>query len=138
MRQHWQKLIWFRLLSPITQVLCTLSSDIVILKVKGEPGDFIAVYESLKKNKKQNTALLTSIQNIIDSLKNDQMVGNHIKRNQIPKYYIKKHDVQVLYRVELPKFWRLAYTIITINHVKQALILDLLDHKSYDKRWGYK
>ncbi len=108
------------------------------MEVRGEPGDFVAVYESLKKNKKQNSALLTSIQNVIDSLKNDKIIGNHIKRNQIPKYYIKRYNVQVLYRVELAKFWRLTYTIIPINQVKQALILDLLDHKSYNKRWGYK
>jgi hypothetical protein len=47
---------------------------------------------------------------IIANLKQDDMVGEHVKRDHIPKYYLKKHNMP-FFRVALPKRWCLTYSI---------------------------
>jgi len=45
-----------------------------------------------------------------------------------------------LFRVELPKFWRMLYTLTNGNSEIEiiAFILDVIDHKEYGKKFGYK
>jgi len=108
------------------------------LEVRGDPDDFNPIFEALRKKEEQNKALVNAIQNVINNLKNDQTIGDHVRRNQIPRYYIQKHDVQTLFRVELPRYWRLTYAILSLeNHKKCAVILEVFDHDAYNKRFGY-
>ena len=52
---------------------------------------------------------------------------------------MKKHNVQVLYHVEMPHYWRLIYTIMTFkDNTKRAILLELFDHHAYNKRFGIK
>lgn len=103
------------------------------LEVKGDPDDFMPVYDALKKD----DALYKVVRNIINDLKNDKIVGIRLKREQIPKYYIKRHNVNAVFKVDLPGYWRLIYGITAIHGEKKALLMELFDHKRYDKRFGY-
>lgn len=104
------------------------------MDVRGDKRDFTSVYESLPDGSIKNI-----VKEVIESLKADSIVGEHIKRKQIPKYYIKRHNVQILYRVALPNGWRLIYTLTTFNEGKKpkVLLLELMDHDQYNKRFGY-
>ena len=66
------------------------------------------------------------------------MPGIHLKLSKVPKYYKNQHDLNTYYKVVLPKNWRLIYGILSINGQKKALLLELFDHKKYDKRFGFK
>jgi len=104
------------------------------LEVAGDPNDFIPVYNSLNTK----SATYKKIQEIISELKNDHSVGLRIKVNQIPRYYIRRHDINALFKIDLPEAWRLIYGIITIHEERKAILLELFDHGSYEKRFGYK
>tara|TARA_Y100000034_G_scaffold1610_1_gene2034 strand:+ start:947 stop:1321 length:375 start_codon:yes stop_codon:yes gene_type:complete len=85
-----------------------------------------------------NQTLLRSINKIKDLLKKNPFAGNQIPKKQIPKKYIDKYDADNIWRIELANRWRLIYTI-TGNKIEIInFILDILDHKKYDKIFGYK
>ena len=65
------------------------------------------------------------------------MLGIRIKQKQIPRYYVKKHDVNAVYKVDLPNHFRLIYGILVIHGERKALLMELFDHGEYNKRFGY-
>ena len=60
--------------------------------------------------------------------------------DKIPNSYIEKYGVKNLFRVELPNYWRLIYTLTEGETQIEivAFVLDIFDHKDYNKRFGYK
>ena len=56
----------------------------------------------------------------------------------IPKEYIKDYDFNNLWKVNLSRAWRMIYTIRGSAIEIIALILDLMDHKDYEKKFKYK
>ncbi|MEK6928097.1 MAG: hypothetical protein AABX11_06720 [Nanoarchaeota archaeon] len=49
-----------------------------------------------------------------------------------------KHKVANLWRVELSQFWRMIYTIKGDELEVICFVLELVDHPSYDKLFGYR
>jgi hypothetical protein len=66
--------------------------------------------------------------------------GNPMARNLIPKEYVRKYGVTNLFRVELPNFWRMLYTLTNNGSEIEiiAFVLDIVDHKTYNKKLGYR
>lgn len=82
--------------------------------------------------------LLKSIERTKELLKANPFYGNPLSKKLIPKELITKYEVANLWRVELPNRWRLIYTI-TGDEIKIiCFILDYMDHKKYNKLFGYK
>lgn len=79
----------------------------------------------------------------IDSIKqqlerSDRPLGIHHTNTNIPKYYKTRYELQVLYHFEMPEDHRLMYTIRkSPSGGKEALLLELITHKEYNKRFGY-
>ena len=82
--------------------------------------------------------LLRSIKQKIDFLKSNPFYGNNIPKALIPKEYIAKYNVKNLWRVELTNYWRMLYTIKGDQVEIVCFVLDVIDHKDYDKKFGYK
>jgi len=66
--------------------------------------------------------------------------GDPVAKNKIPKEYIQKYGVTNLFRVELPGFWRMLYTLTDDESEIEiiAFVLDIIDHKKYNKKFRYK
>lgn len=95
----------------------------------------------LEKSQKSKIArsIINAINQKIGWIKYDKHYGNPIAKNLIPKEYIDKYRVENLFRVELPGFWRMLYAIKNDEDGQQyAFIIDILDHPSYDKKFGHK
>lgn len=89
------------------------------------------------KEGKENTEeiqLLRSIKQKIYFIKANPFYGDNIPKKQIPKSY----NVQNLWRVELTNYWRMLYTIKGDQIEIICFILDILDHKEYNKKFGYR
>ena len=56
---------------------------------------------------------------------------------QIPNKF-KKLGIQNLYRVELSNYWRMLYTIEGTTIEIFLFVLNIVDHKDYNKLFGYK
>jgi len=83
-------------------------------------------------------SLLKSINRIIGLLKKNPFAGNQIPKRQIPEKYINKYDADNVWRIELANRWRLIYTITGDRIEIINFIIDIFDHKKYDKVFGYK
>lgn len=99
------------------------------------------VYKYLKKqNSKKERTILNAINQKVEFIKEDIHYGNPIAKNLIPQEYKLKYGITNLFRVELPNFWRMLYTLVSGETKIEIVIfiLDIMDHKEYNKKFGYK
>ena len=85
-----------------------------------------------------NFQLLKAIDRTLDILKIDPDYGINIPKNLIPKKYISDYGINNLRKVNLPSYWRLCYTIKTDSFEIVSILLEFMNHKDYNKRFGYK
>ena len=98
------------------------------------------VGDEIKKGitKSDHQTLLNSIKQKIELLRNKPEYGIHIPKDRIPKIYIRDYDVNNLWKVNLSGAWRMIYTIRGSEIEIISLILDIMDHKDYNKKFGYR
>ena len=91
-------------------------------------------------NSKNEAIILKAIKKKVELIKDNFQYGDQIKKKLIPKEYIIKYGINNLFRVELPNYWRMLYTLKNGESEVEiiAFVLDLIDHKNYDKKFGYK
>jgi hypothetical protein len=82
--------------------------------------------------------LLNSIKQKIEILKANPEYGTHVEKDRIPREYVKIYDVSNIWKVDLSSGWRMIYTIRGSEVDIIALILDLMNHRDYEKKFGYK
>lgn len=94
-------------------------------KLKGVEGSF-------------HQTLLRSINRVKDILKQNPFAGDQISKDRIPDKYWNKYEADNVWRIELADRWRLVYTI-TGNQIEIiTFVMDIFDHRDYDKTFGYK
>jgi hypothetical protein len=89
---------------------------------------------------KQEQTFLNAVKKKIELIKANPHYGDSISKRLIPKEYIVKYGVNNLFRVELPRYWRMLYTLTDGDSGIEivAFVLDMVDHKRYDKKFGYR
>lgn len=91
-------------------------------------------YNSLKEGDFVKKAITRAIRD----LKENAFSGIQIPKRLIPKKYIRKYGINNLWKYDLPKGWRLLYTVTADNEVELiSAILEWFDHKKYEKRFKY-
>jgi len=90
------------------------------------------------KNSTGEIQLLRSIKQKIEFVKTNPFYGDSITKNLIPNEYLQKSQTNNLWRVELINFWRMLYTIKGDQVEIICFVLDILSHKDYDKKFGYR
>ena len=79
-----------------------------------------------------------SIVKAVRDLKQNAFAGIHVPKRLIPREYIKKYGINNLWKYDMPKGWRLMYTITSENEVELiSAILEWFDHKEYERRFKY-
>ncbi|MDD9952844.1 MAG: hypothetical protein OXR66_00745 [Candidatus Woesearchaeota archaeon] len=86
------------------------------------------------KTTTEEIQLLKSIQQKSTLVKANPFYGDNIAKKKIPKEY----NVQNLWRVELTHYWRMLYTIKGDQVEIICFVLDIIDHKTYDKKFKYR
>lgn len=111
-----------------------LGKDVRVL-FKGQAKD--CFLELKKREDKESQSLLRSIERIKNILENNPQYGNPINKELIPES-IKQQGIKNLYRVELSNFWRMLYTLEGTRVEIFLFILNIVDHPTYNKIFGYK
>ena len=107
----------------------------VKILLKGQAKE--SYFELKKRNDKEAKSIFNSIERIKGILKDNPQYGNPIAKTLIPMS-LKALGIQNVYRVELSNYWRMLYTIES-NKVEIFLfVLNIVDHKEYNKLFGYK
>lgn len=77
-----------------------------------------------------------SILKRIDALRTilvlDLLHGEVVKK-PLPRELVAKYGVDNLFVEDLPSFWRLIYSIAREGNERHLLILEIVDHATYDK-----
>ncbi len=105
-------------------------SDVAI--VEGAPA-FVRFRSSLDPRSDQ----YVEIDGILDLLKDNPGCGDRIRRGLWPRQYVKKYGIHTLFRIELSKGRRMLYTVSGTRDSKIVTVLEVLDHKEYENRFGY-
>ena len=100
--------------------------------------EFSDLEKRAEKHEAEAEHLLKITEKGISKLIEDYRDGQKIQKKLWPKYYIQKYGINNLWRLRLDDYWRLIYTLIGGKVRIEAVILEVLDHKEYNKRFGYK
>ena len=90
------------------------------------------------KENSTNMQLLKAIEREKNNLKIDPQHGTHIPKKYKPKEAIERYGTDRLWKIDLVGYWRLIYTLIGDEVKIITFILEFMDHKKYDKVFGYK
>ena len=118
------------------------------LKVSFSPEAFL-FYNNLQRTAEEEKTrskessfsqqLLRAIEREKGNLKLDPERGVHIPKKLIPKIYIDYYGINNLWKIDLPLFYRMLYTIDTsAKIVINSIIIAIVDHEKYNKIFGYK
>lgn len=112
---------------------------IIKVKLSKEAEEIFEYLNDESKNSKIERSILKSIIQKSELIKKNFQYGEPVSKKLIPKEYIKKYGITNLFRVELPNFWRMLYSVeegeTQIEII--AFVLDIINHKDYDKKFDY-
>lgn len=101
-------------------------------------GDAKKAYLKLKSsNLSEEKSVLESFERIKEILKENPQYGDPVSKNLIP-LSLKRLGIQNLYRVELSNYWRMIYTIEGNQIEILVFVLNISNHKEYNKLFGYR
>ena len=118
------------------------------LKVTFSPDAFLfyrELQEEVKQDKEQGKEksfyqqLLTAIEREKEYLNQNPERGTHIRKRLIPKLYLNLYGIINLWKIDLPSFYRMLYTIDTSGKtIINSIIPAIADHEQYNKIFGYR
>ncbi len=111
----------------------------VRIKFSKEAEEVFKYLNEEAQKSKIDKSILKSIQKKSEFIKVNFQYGDPVSKNLIPKEYIERYGINNLFRVELPNFWRMLYSVeegeTQIEII--AFILDIVDHKEYNRKFKY-
>lgn len=94
-------------------------------------------YTKLKNSKTEDQMLYKWITRAIEDLKINAFCGIQIPKKLIPKTYLQKYQIDNLWKYDMPKGWRLIYSVARGEILIVSIILEWMTHKEYEKRFKY-
>jgi mRNA-degrading endonuclease RelE of RelBE toxin-antitoxin system len=103
--------------------------------------EFSEEYSKLKRRAEGGHGEARYLLGIIDKgvakLKRNREAGKRIPRPLIPRVYAVKYGVTNLWKLNLDRFWRMIYTIVGDEVRLVSVVIEVLNHKKYDRKFGY-
>jgi len=94
-------------------------------------------FYKLEQGDNSERELFKFINQALDNIEENAFSGIQIPKKLIPKEYVSKYGVKNLWKYDLPKGWRLIYSIMNDEIIVVSLILEWFDHKAYERRFNY-
>ncbi|MFT7615922.1 MAG: Txe/YoeB family toxin of Txe-Axe toxin-antitoxin module [Candidatus Woesearchaeota archaeon] len=82
--------------------------------------------------------LRKSLQKAVMNLKQDAFCGIQVPKRLIPKEYVRKYQLNNLWKYNLVSGWRLLYTVTAENEIDlTTAIIDWFTHTHYERKMNY-
>jgi len=94
-------------------------------------------FEALKDSRTEDQKLYKWICRAFEDLEKNAFCGIRIQKRLISKVYIEKYGIDNLWKYDLPRGWRLIYSVANSEITILSIILEWMSHKDYEKRFGY-
>lgn len=90
------------------------------------------------ENLPENDPLKKGLTKAIKDIRQDASCGRNVRKKLIPKNLIEKYKINNLWVYNLPKSWRLLYSITPTNEIQIiAAILSWMNHKEYERLFNF-
>ncbi len=94
-------------------------------------------FEELKNSKTEDKRLYKWICRAFEDLEENGFSGTQIPKKLIPRLYFEKYGIDNLWKYDLPRGWRLIYSVANGEITILSIILEWMSHKDYERRFGY-
>ena len=113
---------------------------IIRIKLSPEAEEVYAYLNHEAPTSKTERMILKAVDQKKELIKANPHYGEPVAKKLFPVEYIRKYGITNLFRVELPAYWRMLYTLTDGESEVEiiAFVLDVIDHKEYDKKFGYR
>lgn len=91
-------------------------------------------FDKLKDSKTEDKILKKWLERAFSDLEENAFCGIQIPKKLFPKEY---KNLDNLWKYDLPKGWRLIYTVKKEEIIVLSIVLEWLDHKCYERRFKY-
>jgi len=89
--------------------------------------------QELQTGSAQNSAsIVRRVRALKPILLADCLHGEVVKGDRIPKALKHRHGLENLFVEDLPSFWRLLYTIVRDRGERHIVVVEIVDHRTYD------
>ena len=89
--------------------------------------------QELQTGSAQNSAsIVRRVRALKPILLADCLHGEVVKGDRIPKALKNRHRLENLFVEDLPSFWRLLYTIVRDRGERYIVVVEIVDHRTYD------
>ena len=106
-----------------------------------KPSKVVFISEELEKDfnsLKEDDPIKKAMVRAIQELNENAFSGIQVPKRLFPKEYVQKYGINNLWKYDLPRGWRLLYTVAPNNEVELiSAILEWFDHKEYERRFRY-
>ncbi len=100
-------------------------------------GKVRSAYDCLKEGKSEDKKVLDWLNSAFDNIAEDAFCGIQIPKKLIPLKYSKEYQIDNLWKYDLPNGWRLLYSVARDEVIIISIIIEWMDHKKYERRFGY-
>lgn len=90
------------------------------------------IYEELEE-----ASLKKQLERALRDIEDNPFCRIQIAKRLIPKEYIQKYGVNNIWKYNLPGAWRLIYSIRGGEAIIITIVLEWMDHKTYEKIFRY-
>ena len=94
-------------------------------------------FEELENAKGDEKQLYEWLVRAFNDVEENAFCGIQIPKKLIPKEYIQKYKIHNLWKYNLPNAWRLLYSIERDEIIVISIVLEWMNHKDYERRFGY-
>jgi len=94
-------------------------------------------YYRLETGNLSDRELFRTISKALDRIEENVFCGIQIPKRLIPKEYVEKYNVRNLWKYNLPKGWRIIYSILGDQIIIISLVIEWMNHKHYERRFNY-
>lgn len=82
--------------------------------------------------------LCRTVEAALDVLKENMFAGESVEKKKFPKIYVQRYGITSLYKYNLDASSRLTYTLVADESGTAVVMLEIMNHKEYEKRFGYR
>ena len=94
-------------------------------------------FYKLQQGDDSEKELFNFIDQALDNIEKNAFCGVRLPKRLIPKIYASKYGVQNIWKYDLPKGWRLIYSVLGGKVVVVNLVLEWFAHKEYERKFKY-
>lgn len=95
-------------------------------------------FEELEHSTTEDKQMYKFLLQAFNGLEENAFIGTQIAKKLIPKEYIKKYEIDNLWKYNLPGAWRLLYSVSRDEIAVISIVLEWLGHTNYSRKFGYK